>query len=48
MWGLLVEILIISYCFLHKFSAEYQANLNLRNFTAGNLATAILQDLISE
>ena len=48
MWGFLVEILIIFYCFLHKFSAEYRANLNLRNFKARNLATATLQDLISE
>ena len=44
----LVEILVIFYCFLYKFSAEYRANLNLRNFTARNLWTATLQDLISE
>ena len=48
MRGFVVEILIILYRFIHKFSAEYRANLNLRNFTARNLATATLQDLISE
>ena len=48
MRGFVVEILIILYCFIHKFSAEYRAILNLRNFTARNLATATLQDIISE
>ena len=48
MCGFVVEILIILYCFLHEFSAEYRANLNLRNFTARNLATATVQDPISE
>ena len=37
MWGFLVEILIIFLDFLHKFSVESRANLNLRNFTACNL-----------
>ena len=48
MRGFLVEILITFYCFLHKFSPEYSVRLDLRNFTARNLATATLQDLISE
>ena len=48
MWGFLIEILITFYCFLYKFSPEYSVNLDLRNFTACNLATATLQELISE